>query len=196
MSLREWLSVRSFGLSAQRPSSWPASRLRRDGRERPRQLEHRRAGDDDGGRHRHDHAAEPEAPEPPLEDGRHFGYIHAAKLTDEPRELVFDLAYFLTGDEANKAAEERGFETPSPTTTSSSTTTRSYGRFPSPRTSRSTSSTGSSVATSGSPAIPPLRGRLRGERAPGRAVPRPFSAYWLDRRGQPSSPNRGAVPTQ
>jgi hypothetical protein len=51
-------------------------------------------------------------PKPPLEDGHHFGYIKAAQLTDDPRELVFDLAYFLTGDEANAAAEERGFQTP------------------------------------------------------------------------------------
>jgi hypothetical protein len=53
-------------------------------------------------------------PTPPLADGRHFGYIKAAHLTGDPRELVFDLAYFLTGDEANAEAEKRGLETPVP----------------------------------------------------------------------------------
>jgi hypothetical protein len=53
-------------------------------------------------------------PKVKLEDGRHFGYIAAAHLTSEPRQLRFDLAYFLTGEEANAAAEERGFETPVP----------------------------------------------------------------------------------
>jgi hypothetical protein len=51
-------------------------------------------------------------PEAALEDGRHFGFIHDATLTGELRELVFELAYFLTGEEANKEAAERGEETP------------------------------------------------------------------------------------
>jgi hypothetical protein len=50
--------------------------------------------------------------EAPLEDGRHFGYLKAARVTAEPREVEFDLAYFLTGEEANAEAEERGLETP------------------------------------------------------------------------------------
>jgi hypothetical protein len=49
-----------------------------------------------------------------LEDGRHFGYIRSAQLTAEPQVIVFDLAYLLTGDEANQAAAERGKETPVP----------------------------------------------------------------------------------
>jgi hypothetical protein len=47
-----------------------------------------------------------------LEDGRHFGFIESAD--PETSTLVFDLAYFLTGQEANDAAEERGFEVPVP----------------------------------------------------------------------------------
>jgi hypothetical protein len=53
-------------------------------------------------------------PKPPLEDGRHFGYLKAARVTAEPREAEFDLAYFLTGEDANAEAEKRGFETPVP----------------------------------------------------------------------------------
>lgn len=51
-------------------------------------------------------------PSPELEDGRHFGYIEAIDPTVP--EIVFDLAYFLTGDEANEAAAERGDEVPVP----------------------------------------------------------------------------------
>jgi hypothetical protein len=58
---------------------------------------------------------EPSAsPSPALEDGRNFGYIRSAQLTTEPQVIVFDLAYLLTGDEANQAAAERGKETPVP----------------------------------------------------------------------------------
>lgn len=47
-----------------------------------------------------------------LEDGRHFGYIRSV---DVPAlAIVFDLAYFLTGDEATEAAEEHGDEAPPP----------------------------------------------------------------------------------
>jgi hypothetical protein len=53
-------------------------------------------------------------PKPALEDGRHFGYLKAARVTAEPREVELDLAYFLTGEEANAEAEERGLETPVP----------------------------------------------------------------------------------
>jgi hypothetical protein len=51
-------------------------------------------------------------PKPPLADGHHFGYLSAARVTAEPREVEFDLAYFLTGEEANAEAEKRGFESP------------------------------------------------------------------------------------
>jgi hypothetical protein len=50
----------------------------------------------------------------PLEDGRHFGYIQSAQLTAQPRVIVFDLAYLLSGDEANQAAADRGQEMPVP----------------------------------------------------------------------------------
>jgi len=49
---------------------------------------------------------------PELEDGRHFGYIDAIDPTVP--EIVFDLAYLLTGDEANEAAAEHGDEVPVP----------------------------------------------------------------------------------
>jgi hypothetical protein len=47
-----------------------------------------------------------------LEDGRHFGYI--VSIDVPTRTIVFDLAYFLTGEEANEAAAEHGDETPVP----------------------------------------------------------------------------------
>jgi hypothetical protein len=54
------------------------------------------------------------SPSPSLEDGRHFGYIKSAQLTAQPQFIVFDLAYLLSGDEANQAAADRGLETPEP----------------------------------------------------------------------------------
>jgi hypothetical protein len=53
-----------------------------------------------------------EEEEPELEDGRHFGFLESVDL--EGLALEFDLAYFLTGEEANAAAEEHGDETPVP----------------------------------------------------------------------------------
>jgi hypothetical protein len=47
-----------------------------------------------------------------LEDGRHFGYIDS--IDPDASQIRFDLAYLLTGDEANQAAAERGKETPVP----------------------------------------------------------------------------------
>jgi len=52
------------------------------------------------------------SPTPALEDGRHFGYIKSIDFGSQT--LVFDLAYFLTGDEANQAAMEHGDEVPVP----------------------------------------------------------------------------------
>ncbi len=54
------------------------------------------------------------SPSPALEDGRHFGYIKSAQVTAQPQLIIFDLAYLLTGDEANQAAADRGLETPVP----------------------------------------------------------------------------------
>ncbi|MGH2528777.1 MAG: hypothetical protein ACRDH0_05510 [Actinomycetota bacterium] len=54
------------------------------------------------------------APGTDLGDGRHFGYIESVDIRPLPGTMVFDLAYFLTGDEANEAAEEHGDETPVP----------------------------------------------------------------------------------
>ena len=49
---------------------------------------------------------------PELEDGRHFGYIKSVDLVPAPATLTFDLAYLLTGDEANEEAARRGYPTP------------------------------------------------------------------------------------
>lgn len=54
------------------------------------------------------------APSPELEDGRHFGYIQSVDITTVPYTMVFDLAYFLTGQEAIDAAKEHGDEYPPP----------------------------------------------------------------------------------
>ena len=50
--------------------------------------------------------------EPELEDGEHFGFVE--RVNAEGKTMVFDLAYFLTGEEANEAAAERGLEVPVP----------------------------------------------------------------------------------
>jgi hypothetical protein len=50
----------------------------------------------------------------PLRDGRHFGFIKSVDLNASPATMVFDPASFLTGDEANAAAAERGDEVPVP----------------------------------------------------------------------------------
>jgi hypothetical protein len=52
------------------------------------------------------------APKPALEDGGHFGYIKSVDLGRSAAMLTFDLAYLLTGDEANKEAARRGYPTP------------------------------------------------------------------------------------
>lgn len=49
---------------------------------------------------------------PELEDGRHFGFVRSVDPAE--LEMVFDLAYFLQGEEANEAAAERGDEVPVP----------------------------------------------------------------------------------
>lgn len=51
-------------------------------------------------------------PEAELEDGRHFGSIRS--IDAETQTMRFDLAYFLTGEEANEAAAEHGDEVPVP----------------------------------------------------------------------------------
>ena len=50
--------------------------------------------------------------EPELEDGEHFVFVESVDA--EGGTLVLDLAYFLTGEAANEAAAERGFEVPVP----------------------------------------------------------------------------------
>jgi hypothetical protein len=44
-----------------------------------------------------------------LEDGRYFGYIKTVDLSGDSSSIVFDLAYFLMGDEGTKAAIEDGY---------------------------------------------------------------------------------------
>jgi hypothetical protein len=51
---------------------------------------------------------------PQLEDGKNFGFIKSVQLTAQPQFIVFDLAYFLTGDAANQASEAHGGENPVP----------------------------------------------------------------------------------
>jgi hypothetical protein len=51
-------------------------------------------------------------PSPELKDGRHFGYIESIDLEAPLGTVVFDVAYFLTGEEANQAAAEDGYPTP------------------------------------------------------------------------------------
>jgi hypothetical protein len=54
-------------------------------------------------------------PEPAsLEDGRHFVFADKVAEKGGGPQLRFDLAYFLTGDEATKAAKEHGDEYPPP----------------------------------------------------------------------------------
>lgn len=53
-------------------------------------------------------------PTPQLEDGKHFGYIRSVGLSTQPATMVFDLAYFLTGEDAVQAAKEHGDEYPPP----------------------------------------------------------------------------------
>jgi hypothetical protein len=50
--------------------------------------------------------------EPQLDDGRHFGFIKSVDLESSPDALVFDLAYLLKGDAANREAAKRGYPTP------------------------------------------------------------------------------------
>ena len=51
-------------------------------------------------------------PSSELKDGRHFGYIESINLETLPGTVAFDLAYLLTGEEANQAAAEDGYPTP------------------------------------------------------------------------------------
>jgi hypothetical protein len=55
---------------------------------------------------------ESQTPVSELEDGRHFGSIVSIDVPTQT--MLFDLAYFLTGDEANQAAAEHGDEVPVP----------------------------------------------------------------------------------
>ncbi|MEP6477643.1 MAG: hypothetical protein ABJC60_10255, partial [Actinomycetota bacterium] len=53
------------------------------------------------------------SPSPEIEDGKHFVFVKTA-TTGTPGTLRFDLAYLLTGEEANQAAQENGDEVPVP----------------------------------------------------------------------------------
>jgi hypothetical protein len=54
------------------------------------------------------------SPKPSLEDGRHFVYAVSTKQKRGSSQLRFDLAYFLTGHAATKAAKDHGDEHPPP----------------------------------------------------------------------------------
>ncbi len=49
-----------------------------------------------------------------IEDGRSFVFLKAVANLDTTPNLTFDLGYFLTGEEANQAAADRGDEVPVP----------------------------------------------------------------------------------
>lgn len=53
------------------------------------------------------------APEPVIEDGKHFVFVKKGKVGD-PDTLTFDLAILLSGEEAEQAAAEAGDEVPVP----------------------------------------------------------------------------------
>jgi hypothetical protein len=60
-------------------------------------------------------SAAPSAEPDVLGDGKYFVRLTDVQGGDEgPLQLQYDLAYFLTGDEANQAAADQGFETPLP----------------------------------------------------------------------------------
>ncbi len=54
-----------------------------------------------------------QAPAPEIEDGRHFAFLSEIS-TGGTRTITFDLAYFLTGEEAAQAAADHGDESPPP----------------------------------------------------------------------------------
>jgi hypothetical protein len=58
-------------------------------------------------------SGEPGSPgEALLEDGRHFGYVRSVDV--DARMIEFDLAYFLSGEEANAAYQAAGGSGPVP----------------------------------------------------------------------------------
>jgi hypothetical protein len=60
-------------------------------------------------------AASPTAETSPLiEDGRNFAFVKSVDTSAEPATVKYDLAYFLTGEEAVQAAKEHGDEAPPP----------------------------------------------------------------------------------
>jgi hypothetical protein len=57
----------------------------------------------------------PEATTSPLiEDGRNFAFVKKVDTSSDPMTVTYDLAYFLTGDEAARAAKDHGDESPPP----------------------------------------------------------------------------------
>jgi hypothetical protein len=53
-------------------------------------------------------------PSPLIEDGRNFTFIKSVDVSDGTATVTYDLAYFLTGDEAVQAAKDHGDEAPPP----------------------------------------------------------------------------------
>jgi hypothetical protein len=51
---------------------------------------------------------------PVIEDGRNFAFIKSVDPSADPPTITYDLAYFLTGDAATKAAKDHGDEAPPP----------------------------------------------------------------------------------
>jgi hypothetical protein len=51
---------------------------------------------------------------PVIEDGRNFAFVKSVDTSVDPMTVTYDLAYFLTGDDAVRAAEQHGDEVPPP----------------------------------------------------------------------------------
>jgi hypothetical protein len=51
---------------------------------------------------------------PLIEDGKNFAFIRSVDVSASPPTVTYDLAYFLTGDAATRAAMDHGDEAPPP----------------------------------------------------------------------------------
>jgi hypothetical protein len=54
------------------------------------------------------------AASPVIEDGRNFAFVKSVDASADPVTVTYDLAYFLTGEDAVQAAKDHGDEAPPP----------------------------------------------------------------------------------
>lgn len=54
------------------------------------------------------------AASPVIEDGRNFAFVKSVDTSTDPPTVTYDLAYFLTGQDAVQAAKDHGDEVPPP----------------------------------------------------------------------------------